>query len=254
MSDNQDLYGIKEWRCISFWMHIARGQYRIRKRLFAKTWILSIYVFEQLLVLDNDWVNEFPFSEHYPFNYFELKEFSKIIKTHFGKAVEEMDYRLLMDVLVWYKEQALSGRKLKNQIFIKFFGDVNDIRQPETGRVCLDFENQLAENKNIICDVESGAGLTAGNIDDWLSCYNEHYGEKFLILKTLDCEKYLFSGKINYDSHTGKGYVDMSKGRQLVGSKFKVIDRGVMDETGKRKVISYMQDEEKRYYLKSVFF
>ena len=229
----------KNNRSINFWIHITHGQFNIRKTLLRNRWTVNTYVFEDQIKLNHDFLGEYPFEWYYPGRFYEFEVFNQIIKVKFGADVNNMKYDDLMIALKWYKDQAVSGHNLRDYIFIKFYGDLNDDRHCGWGRRPLDYDKQLT-NGNIIKDVYYGVGLSAGNIDDWESCYSEKYGDKFLVLKTLNDYKYMFSGDIKYDDALKRRCVDMSQGRQVVGMAFEVIDKGTMNEDGRLKLLNYM--------------
>lgn len=230
----------KHNRSINFWIHITHGQFKIRKVLLRNRWTVNTYVFEEQIRLKHDFLGEYPFEWYYPMNFYEFEVFNQIIKVQFGVDVNDMKYNDLMIALKWYKDQAISGHNLKDRTFIKFYGDLDDDRHYAWGRQPLDYDKQLT-NGNIIEDVYYGAGLSAGNIDDWESCFSEKYGNKFLVLKALDDYKYMFSGDIKYDAVSEKMCVDMSQGRQVVGMAFEVIDKGTMNEEGRLKLQKYIE-------------
>lgn len=231
------------YRRVNFWLHITHGCFTIKRSILKKKWIIDTYVFEERISLNYDFLKDYPFEWFFPNSFFEFEAFNKIIKARFGVNVADMKYDDLMIALKWYKAQAISGWKLMNRVFIKFYGELDDPRHHEVGRKPLDYDEQLAYG-NVIRDVDYGVGLAAGNINDWESCFCEHYGNKYLILRAMENHKYMFSGEYKRNPVTEKKCIDMSQGRQIIGMAFKVIDKGTMDEAGRLKLQKYMRKAE----------
>ena len=221
----EDFKKDKDNRIVNFWMHITHGQFEINKVKFRRKWIVNTHVFDDPISLDYNFLQEYPFPTS-TIPYTEFKKFNEVIKTTYRKEVAEMKYSELMDALVWYKKQAISGSKLKDRVFIKFYGK-DDGRFRAYGRLLLDYDKQL-EDGNIIREEQSyGVGIAAGNIENWESYNADNYGKKFLLLKALDTEEYMFCGR---PDDKEKNKIDMTGGDQISGMAFKAIYKGTIDE------------------------
>lgn len=230
----------KRGKQVNFWLHITHGQYKIKTDFLKKRFTVETYIDKEQVIVNEDLLKEYPLDNSLINYIFEFGEFNELIKVKYGVDILELDYDATLNALRWYKGQAISGKNLKGRLFVKFYGDLDNQSHACFGRKPLDFDKQL-EKGNIIQDVEYGVGLSAGNINDWISCYEDRYGEKFMILKPLWNQKYMFSGKIRYYSE--QAHIDMLQGRQIVGMKFRVIDRGSMGENGERILQKYMEKE-----------
>lgn len=172
--DNNDALS-KRGKQVNFWLHITHGQYKIKTDFFRNRFIVETYIDKERVIVNEDLMKEYSLDNSLINYIFEFGEFNEIIKVKYGVDIYELDYDTTLHALRWYKEQAISGKYLKGRLFVKFYGNLDDRRQACFGRKPLDYDKQL-EKGNIIQDLKYGIGLAAGNINDWISCYEDQYG------------------------------------------------------------------------------
>lgn len=138
----------------------------------------------------------------------------------FQNFVQEHKYSYSNALKTYKKKAFIKGYKLSSKVFFKRYFPTEEEwslhRKTITYHKCtfIDYERELANNKNVISDIDYGDGIYAS--PSWLTG-NSSVGTKFMVLRTIPSEKYLVSDE------------------EIVGDKFEVIEYGLDYETVDKK-------------------